>query len=327
MFDAMFQHQNFDKYTFEDVPLNRDLYLVDECYLQEYEKMMLKFFDGDEYQYIGYISFVAARKINENSIELSWYANTSERFHEISITLLRDQFVVCVGSWRCDEKPRIFVKSQWLENIYLRSYSVFALIDAVGVKDALESGEITRDKLIKLRTEIDTLSAKHPNISFISFADSLLLKSNWSVGFFKRSISYSYEPEIFIYLSKEIDAIYKVTLGLSTYAVIAQGSNEYYEDSLLHISKAKNHISLNSLGAPFAQLMEIEKTARSSIRSKSHSPAELYMDEQYYHSLKYKHGFDKNAGANNVYQSKMTGSPCKYYYSSVSNILSNLESV
>ena len=323
----MFQHEYFDNYTFEEVPLNRDLFLVDEYFLREYEKAILGFFDGDAYQYIGYVSYVAARKINENSIELSWYANVYDRFHEVSIILPRDQFVACVGSWQYDEKSRIFVKSSWLENIYLRSYSVFALVDAVGVKNALESGEITRDKLIKLRAKIDTLSAKYPDISFISFADSLLLKSNWSVGHFKSTVNYSYEPEVFVHLANEINAIYKVTLGLSTYAVIAQGSNEYYDDSLLHISESKNHISLNSLGIPFAQLREIEETARKAIKAKAHPPAELYMDEQYYHSLKYKYGFDKNAGANNAYQTKMMGTPCNYYYSTLSNILSNLDNV
>jgi len=286
---------------------------------------MLGFFNGEEDQNVGYVSYVAAKKVNEYSIELSWYTNIYDRFHVISITLPRDQFVACVGCWRCDEKPRIFVKSAWLENIYLRSYSVFALIDADYFKKALECGEITRDKLIRLRSEIDSVSAKHPNILFISFADSLLLKSNWSVGYFKNSIKCNYEPEVFIDLASEINTIYQATLGVSTHAVITQGSNEYYDDSLRHISKSENHISLNSLGIPFAQLMEIEETAKKASKAEEHPRSELYMDGQYYHSLKYKHGFDKNAGACYTYQSKMVGTPCKYFYSSLNNIFSNLE--
>ena len=140
----MFQHEYFDNYAFEEVPLNQDSYLVDECFIIEYEKAMLEFFDGGEGRCVGYVSDVAARKINESSIELAWYANINDRFHEVSITLPRDQFVTCVGSWQTDEKPRIFVKSQWLENIYLRSYSVFALIDAAYFNKALEKGEISR---------------------------------------------------------------------------------------------------------------------------------------------------------------------------------------
>lgn len=133
----MFQYEKFDNYTFEDVPLNQDLYLVDECYLHEYEKAMLAFFNGEENKKVGYVSAIAARKVNENSIELSLYANIYDRFHVVSIALPRDQFVACVGCQQCDEKPRIFVKSMWLENIYLRSYSIFALIDADNFKGLL----------------------------------------------------------------------------------------------------------------------------------------------------------------------------------------------
>lgn len=325
MIDTLFQHEKFDNYTFEDVPLNRDLFLVDERFLNDYSKAMLSFFDGDEYQYIGEIVAVAAKNITENSIELVWCANIYDRFHQVSISLPKDQFVACVGSWRCDERPRIFVKGDWLENIFLRSYSVFALIDAVGVKSALENGGITRDKLLELRNKIDEVSAKHPNISFISFADSLLLKSNWSVGYFKKGIKSSYDPEVFIHLSREMNTVFKATLGLGTYAVIAQGSNEYYGDPLLHISETKNHISLNSLGTPFAQIMEIDDAARKAIKAQAHEPAELYMDEQYYRSLKFKHGYRKDANPSNMYQSKMLGTPCKYYYSSIGNVISNLE--
>ena len=40
----MFEHEYFDVYPFEDVPLNRDCYLMDECYLQEYEASILEVF-------------------------------------------------------------------------------------------------------------------------------------------------------------------------------------------------------------------------------------------------------------------------------------------
>ncbi len=321
----LFQHEDFDNYKFEEIPLNRDLFLIDECYLHQYENAMLKVFDGKKYQHVGKVGYITGGAITENTIELSWYPNVYDRFHEVTITLPKSQFITCVGSEKYDEKPRVFVKSTWLENLYLRSYSIFALIDAVNVKIALERGDITRDKLITLRNEIDTLSAKYPEISFISFADSILLKSNWSVEYFKSNSQCDYQPEVFIQLASEINTIYQTTLGLSTYAVIAQGSNEYYDDPLLHISESMNHISLNSLGIPFAQLMEIEQAARKAIKEKKHPAAELYMDEKYYHSLKYKRGFEKNTGVSNMYQTKMMGKSCRYYYSSLSNILSNLD--
>ncbi len=322
----MFEHNNFDKYSFEEIPLNCDIYIVDECYMHDYEQMMLESFDGAEYKSIGYVSYVAARKVNDNSLELSWYANVHDRFHEVSITLPKDRFVACVGIRDCDDKPKIFVNSDWLENIYLRSYSVFCMIDAIGVKSELENGGITRDKLVKLRDDLDTLAEKYPDISFISFADSLLLKSNWSVGHFKSDVSYTYEPEIFISVAEEVNDVYMRNLGLETYAIIAQGSNEYYDDSLLHISKKQNHISLNSLGAPFAQLMEIEHNVRKCIRSKEHPASELYLEEQYYHSLRFEYGFEKNKKPSSEYDTKIKGSPCRYFYSTRIDIAENLKS-
>ena len=299
--------------------------MVDDIYLEEYERAMLMFFDGADYEVVGYVSYVSARKINTLTLELSWYPNTYDRFHEVSVSLSRDQFTTCVGCWQYDEKPRIFVKSGWLEQIHLRLNSIFAMVDAIGVKKALEEGQLTRERLIKLRERIDELAQRYPDISFISFADSLLLKSNWTVGYHKSEIDYNYNPEIFVHLVCKLNEIYKSTLGLEVYAVIAQGSNEYYEDNLLHISESRNHISLNSLGIPFAQIMEIEAAARTSIKRGIHPPSDLYMDEKYFHSLKFKFRFEKKSQPKNAYQSKMIGTPSHYYYSGFNTILENLK--
>ena len=64
--------------------------------------------DSNPYE-VGCSSPVAIRKINGSSLELSWYANTYTRFHEISIILPRDKIKICVGCWQYDIKPYIFV--------------------------------------------------------------------------------------------------------------------------------------------------------------------------------------------------------------------------
>ncbi|HIF9455186.1 TPA: hypothetical protein ACX6SO_003935, partial [Photobacterium damselae] len=237
----MFEHENFEIYEFENVPLDRDLYLVDEKYMIEYEGMMTRFLTDHEnnpYEVVGYVSYATARKVLENSIELSWFVNISDRFHEVSIILPREQFVSCVGCEAYDEKPRIFVKAEWLESLHTRSFSVFSMIDAIGVKKYLEEDKLSTEMLAELRGRIDLLASEYPAVSFISFADSLLLKSNWSVGAFNNDISYTYEPELFIYLADKISKIYEDCLGLPTYSIITQGQNSYYNDSLLHISKS-----------------------------------------------------------------------------------------
>lgn len=320
----MFEHEVFDKYSFENIPLNRDLFMMDEVYIKEYEDEILSILEGENPDPTGYISYIAARKIKDNSLELSWYPNSVTRFHEVTISLPKDQFVACVGSWRLDEKPRIFVNSVWLENLHLRSYSVFGLVDAIGVKDALEKGLITREKLLEIRTKIDELSTRYPDFSFISFGDSILIKGQWSVGYFKRGQKDTYNPEQILFLIREIKRIYKYVLGMDIYAILTQGINEYYEDPLLHISDSHNHVSLNSLGIPFSQLMSIDVAARKAIKEKIHEASELYLDGNYYHSLKYKFGFEKNAGENNVYLDKLSHR-CRYYYGSLDYIVGNLK--
>ena len=85
--------------------------------------------------------------------------NITDRFHEMRVTLPRTQFITCTECRDYDEKPRIFVRGDWLTNLHLREHSVFALIDAIGVKAKLERGHITRSKLIKLRKALDDIAA------------------------------------------------------------------------------------------------------------------------------------------------------------------------
>ena len=130
---------------------------------------------------------------------------------------------------------------------------------------------------------------------------------------------------MFLRIIEKIQGIYRDVLGLEIYAVLTQGSNEYYDESLLHISPTRNHICLNSLGLPFAELLAIEGAAKTALRNKAHPPAEIYMDEQYYHSLKFKYEFDKNNKPKNVYRAIMKTEDPYYFYSSLGVLLSNLE--
>ncbi|MBM3633564.1 MAG: hypothetical protein FJX03_07700 [Alphaproteobacteria bacterium] len=319
----MFEHPEFDIYENNNIPLSRDCYLMDEKYLKAFEQYCVNGFNGIESEPVGYICHIAVKQINEHSFELSWYP-TYERLHEVVVNLPKDQFIICVGSWRCDEKPHLFVKSGWLKHLYLKQYSVFALIDAADVKAAIEEGQLSRDKLINIRNAIDALAIKYHNISFISFADSLILKSNWTVGTFEDNIPYNYSPETLLYIFQEVQAIYKKHLDLNVYGIFSQGSNEYYDDSMLHISATQNHICLNSLGTPFANLEEIHRTARCCIRNNTHPKSEVYMDEDFYRSLKLKFDFEEANLAKQNYVSKIGKEQSVYYYTQCQHILDNL---
>ena len=320
----MFDHEKFDVYAYEDVPLDRDCYLMAEDYMQEYERAFLDFFNGGPDFNVGYISYAAVRRINDTSMDLSWYPDIFTRFHEVAVSLPRDQFITCVGCWQCDEKPHIFVKSAWLETLHLRTYSIFALVDANYFEDALRSGRVTRDKLINLRAEIDSVATMHSDVLFISFADSLLLKSNWTVGHFRSEIKYTYRPEDFLHIFRRLQKIYADIMGLGVHAVITQGSNAYYEDPLSHTSQSGNHVCLNSLGLPFAQLWAIGDAAKKHVGSKRHAFAELYMDEQYHHSLRLRYDFSDRRPEKHPYQCKMIG-PGNYYCGQCEQLLDNLK--
>jgi hypothetical protein len=322
----LFDHKKIDKYCFDEIPINEECLLKSEIYMKEVDNALMKMLKetkGSPYG-IGYSNCVEARQINENSIDLSWYPNTHKRFHEVSISIPRDKVKICVGCSHYDIIPHIFVDHKWLEQLYTREYSIFALIDAIGVKSAIRNNLLTKEKLLLLRDRLDSLAKKYKNILFISFADSLILKSNWSAGYFPKSIKYSYKPEIFLRIIKEIAAIYSKVLGLEIYAVLTQGSNEYYDEPLLHISNSKNHICLNSLGVPFAELLAIAKSAEVAIKNDIHPPAQVYMDEQYYYSLNFKYGFDKISKPKNAYEAIMKMGHPYYFYSSCDELLSNL---
>ncbi len=287
--------------------------------------MLLSVIKGGDYRNVGLVSYFAAREINSNSAVMSWYPNISSRFHEVDVSLPRDQFTTCIHSWRWQKDPVIFVKNEWIENLHLRCYSIFALVDAIGVKAALESGSITREKLVLLRSQIDLLSKDYPEIAFVSFADSLIVKGSWTAGYYKSEVKYDYEPELFIHIVSKLNDIYQDVLGLETYAVLTQGQNEYYDDSQLHISASGNHISLNSLGVPFAQLTSIESEARCAKKENIHEPAELYMDEVFYRSLNLSHEYkEQKLLFKNTYQSKMLATSSNYYYDSREHIIRNL---
>lgn len=299
---------------------------MDEQWMGLWEKSYLKLFSGRKFRNVGRISYAAVRKASPDALELSWYPNIFDRFHEVSVVLPRAAFVTCVDVYEYDEKPHIFVKSDWLSGLHLRPYSAFALIDAIGVKQALVTGRVSGDKWLKLRDRIDAIADSTAGVAFVSFADSLLVKVNWFVGQYDSEISYSYQPEQLIHLIPRIAQAYRDVLSFDIYAILAQGVNEYADPSLLHQSASGGHLSLNSLGLPFAQLLAIEESVRNAIHRGEHPPCELYVDDFFFHSIRFKYGFDKHMQPSASYQPPMSSSPAKYYYTSVQIVLDNLNS-
>jgi hypothetical protein len=322
-----FTHDCFETYEIEKIPLHRDLYIRDIEELEEWEAAYISLDEGrggDPYR-VGYVSRAAATSVGPAGIEISWFPNVFDRFHEVKTFLPRDAFVAAVLAWNYDKRPTIFVRSDWLTRLHLRSNSVFAMIDAAGMTQAIEAGRLTRYKLLDLRDRIDAIAAVHTSVSFISFADSLLLKTNWVAGMAKSGVTYNYNPEALILIFRELRAVYRAVFSLDIYGVFAQGSNEYYDDPLLHVSASKNHISLNSLGLPFAQIMQIEAAARTAIRRGEHQRYELYLDEDFFRSLQFSDYKYREKVRSAPYKPKMTKEPGSYHFHQCDDLLRHLK--
>lgn len=324
---SRFSNQDFQKFTLDELPLKRDIYMMDEIWIDKWETEWLKVFHHIEkaspYE-VGYITPIHITHVTTAGAEISWYPNTYDRFHKVKTFLPRDAFIASALAYKYQKRPQLFVKSDWLRKLHLGSNSIFAMIDVVNMTDAIQSGSISHEKVIALRVALDYIATEHPFVSFISFADSLLLKTNWTVGMVSTDVTYTYAPESMLVLFQQLQTLYRDTLGLEIYGVFAQGSNEYYNDPMLHISKSQNHISLNSLGLPFAQISIIEEAARNAIRNREHSRMEFYMDEDLFHSFIFKNYERKAKWPSAPYKPKLVTEPGKYFYGMVDDLISCL---
>jgi hypothetical protein len=323
----MFEAEFFDHYTPDSVPLNRDVYLRDESFMAEYEASMIEGVSTQNFRHVGWVAFAAVRGVTPTSLDVSIFINFHDRVHELVVSLPRDQIVACVGAWRWDENPSIFVKSGWIEAIYRRTHCVFGMIDAIDVRKALESGESKfRDLLPRLREGIDVVAARHPKVLFLSFADSVILKSHWQAGFMGERKGELYDPEAFLEVFRDVRVVFRDVLGLGVYGVITQGMNEYGDASLSHVSATGNHLCVNSLGAPFADLLSIDAEARAAIRAKCHAPHELYLDELFFSSLRIKDHEAKRLRPRHAYVTALRRTSATYVCADCDELVAGLRS-
>jgi len=309
--EDIFRDDIFEIYKFENIPLERDLFMVDSKLMEKWARSVVKS-TGEESEVL--VGSVSAEKIHANSVELRLFVNVFSRYHAVSMHLPRDKFVACVGAIMADEVTHLFVDGDWLDNLYRRAYAVFGMVDAIHAKEAMRAGKLERAKLQSLRNGLDLLAAKYPEIAFISFADSVLLKSIWSTSYVRDGFPQTYRPELMIEVFDAIKKLYQTELGLDAYGIFAQGVNEFYEDELLHVSGPKNHVGLNSVGAPFAQILEIEAAVKRAIKKGDHPAVDLYLDEHFFASLKMTDYKFKEKVAIASYNSKVMESGGEYRY-------------
>lgn len=130
---APFSSCSFQQFALDGLPLGRDTWLMDEAYIGGWEAEWLKAIRGDEkasYE-IGYITPASVEDVNPVGAEIRWHPNTHDRFHVLKTFLPREAFVAAALAYEYEKRVSVFVKSEWLRKLHLRSNSIFAMIDAV----------------------------------------------------------------------------------------------------------------------------------------------------------------------------------------------------
>lgn len=276
---------------YEDIPIGRDLLLVGSGQLEELRRDWSEFLSalgrGQPCEHDDKIEarFCAIETRRDDSCDLNVCITMATRYHGVVKKLPRSKFVLCVFFSNNEKRPYLVVDQAWFDEVATEKFSLYALIDAIGMRALLDrQGRVTAEQVAHLRDGIDELARDHPDHAFLSFADNLLVKSNWVAN--GQGYETTYRPEAFIELTGRVCAVIKDALGLESYVVATQGANAADDGSLLHVSNSQNHVFFGSLATPFAELFDIDRAVRSSIRDGRHSPRELYLSASFFWSLR-----------------------------------------
>lgn len=314
-----FTAPDIEVYDFETVPLRQQMLLVDERWIPGYDKALVT---TEGLYDVSAGTWITVDARDGDNLNISLY-NILSRHHRVRTRLPRSAFVVAVEKASHGVKPFIFVTSEWFVRLHLRRYATFALVDAIGVKAAMRDGSLTEERLLRLRSRIDAVAAQHGEVAFISFADNVLLKSDWRLGDYEYDVWYSYAPEMLLHAVGKVRDAFRAE-DFETYAVMTQGANEYDDPAPLHISDSHNHVSLNSLGLPFAQLLALDQAARAATKEGVHARCDLYLEESLFLSLRVRYDFDRQGARRYAFEAPLS-TDAKYVCADFEGLLRALQ--
>jgi len=223
----------------------------------------------------------------ENAIDLEIQVNVRDRGHCAVRTLPKSQLIAHVRFLDRDGHPYLVVDQAWFDELQGSTFSIYGLVDVGGMRNYLsECGQVPWEVISELRKRIDAIAAEHQHCAFISLADSIVVKTNWSGG--SDGYEATYQPEKFIALLGTLTDTFSSVFHMPAYAVAAQGVNQCGDGALIHVSTEGNHVLVPSLATPFAQLFEIERAARDSIKAGLHQPSTLYLSKALFQSLRFR---------------------------------------
>ncbi len=227
------------------------------------------------------------------SLELAIEVNVFDRWQMPSRRLPYAQIVACVHWPEDDCNPYLVVSQSWFDSMYGDLFSIYAMVDVVGMKELMRSGTpFDSEPFARLKKRISALAIENPGVLFLTFADNVLLKQRYKAG--KPGKAPGYEPERVIRLIDVIRQAICEELRSDSYAVITEGANAYPEADSVDEPTPDNHKYFPSLGAPFAELLDIDRAARKSIQEGRHAPCDLYISESVLESLKFASWRDRD---------------------------------
>ncbi|MDR3477010.1 MAG: hypothetical protein P4M14_03135 [Gammaproteobacteria bacterium] len=250
----------------------------------EYKQRWIAFFkDQNKNPYTGYVSkSIIVNKIRSSNLQLSIFLTYSnDRFHEMSFELPKSEYIQCLEH-QDSKYPCVFVKDTWFKKFLETKYCCYGLIDEVDFKETYLINPDLNDYSLKRKSGIEKIANEYPQISFVIFSDSVLLKLPWSLDQYEAT----YTPELMVGIFKEIKDFYKRKLHCECYGIFIQGVNYTSTNDLISVGKNNNCIDLNCSGSAFANLFSIDATIKLNIKNKQHKKSQIYFDEKFLISLK-----------------------------------------
>lgn len=207
---------------------------------------------------------------------------SSNRYHEITCVLPRDIFVKCVDVPAYDGHPFVFVKHSWFVQFVESQFCCYGLIDQIGFKTESCENSNLKDYLSRRRSCLEEVAKNHPNILFILWSDSILIKLPWSLSEYKEG----YNPEVLVSIFKEIRNEFQNIMGFDSYAVFVMGKNDSPDTKLFYMNETSNLFDLHCNGSAFADLFLIDSAIKRNIKNSEHYGFNIYIDEDFLLSMK-----------------------------------------
>lgn len=259
---------------------NSDIYLFPESQLHEFAKLWHGYHSNLSNHPNNYFySHIISIEEEKTNYFRSYICHHHGFWHHGStFNLLKKDIVVCLEQTQ-DRHPYLFVKDEFFNSITNeKQFSLYVMIDAIGVKEwLLREGAISIKSLQAFTDKLNRMMKRHKKIKAFSFADTVMLKIDYSTN-------HNYLGSILldetISLIEDIINIYETEMGFKAFAIISSGF--LIDNFSRKVKYAANLSVLGGLGLPFAKIIDIEKQIKDNIKKKVHQMAELYLDESVY---------------------------------------------